>query len=170
MTAGDSYLRELSSRGYREEDEARFLASWERFEAAYFARMFAVTAPYDGWREQFRAAATETMRLVEAHRPEASFLVVDAIAAGELGRERQRAFAARIVELLDGARQELEDPESIPEATAGWIAAIFFDRVYRRLAGGRDPDLPSQLPELMFLAVSAYYGTGAGLDELIPSP
>lgn len=144
-----------------------FLARWERFEAAYFERMFAVTEPFGEWRDRFRAAATETARLVEAHPAEARFLVVDALAAGEPGRERQRSFAYRIAEQLDTAREELSDPESVPEATSSWIVAIFFDRVYRRCAVPEGPDLPSQLPELLFLAISAYFGTGAGLEELI---
>lgn len=144
------------------------LADWDRLEAAYFERMYAVVAPFDEWRDRFRAAATETLRLVEAHPAEARFMVVDALFASEVGRERERALRARIVELIDSARDELEDPDAVPEATAPWIAGIFFDRIYRRFGSDAGPDLPSQLPELLFLAISAYFGTEAGLRELIP--
>jgi AcrR family transcriptional regulator len=147
-----------------------FLARWDRLEAAYLGRMEAVTAPCEEWRERFRAAAKETARLVEEHPAEARFLAVDTLAAGELGRRRQGVLAARLAEMLDSARDELPDPDRIPEATAGWIVAIFFDRVYRRCAGFGIPDLPSQLPELMFLAISAYFGTEAGLEELVQPP
>jgi hypothetical protein len=76
----------------------------------------------------------------------------------------------RFAAMLDSARDELEDPGSVPAATGGWIVAIFFDRVYRRCTSAGGPDLPSQLPELMFLAISAYFGTEAGLEELAPPP
>jgi hypothetical protein len=148
----------------------RFLATWKRIEADYLDRMSLVTAPYGEWRDRFRAAATETARLVEAYPAQARFVAVDALAAGKLGRGCQAALGARLAALVDSARSEIEDPEAVPAATASWIVGIFFDRVYRRCATGADPDLPSQLPELMFLAISAYFGTEAGLGELVSLP
>lgn len=149
---------------------AEFLARWDRLEAEYVERVTAAAAPFDDWRERFRAAASETAHLVEEHPAEARFLTVDTLAAGQLGRRRQGVLAARLADLLDSARDELADPDRIPEATASWIVAIFFDRVYRRCAISGGPDLPSQLPELMFLAISAYFGTEAGLEELVSPP
>jgi hypothetical protein len=170
VTGSDPYLRELAEHGFHEADAARFAAAWGRLESVYFDRVAAVAAPFGEWRDRFRAGATETARLVEAHPAEARFLAVDALAAGKLGRERQRAFAARLEELLDSARLELDDPESVPAATGSWIAAMFFNRVYQRCVNPEGPDLPSQLPELMFLAISSYFGIEAGLEELIPPP
>ncbi len=170
MTPPDPYLALLAEHGYRDRDAPRFKALWERLESEYFAHMEAIAAPSSEWRDRFRAAATETARLVEAHPAEARFFVVDALAAGELGRRCQSRLAERIAALLDSARDELDDPSSVPDATGGWIVAIFFDRVYRRCATGQGPDLPSQLPELMFLAISSYFGTEAGLEELLPRP
>jgi hypothetical protein len=170
MSAAGFYLQELAEHGFREADAPRFIATWDRLEAVYFQRLQEVTAPFDEWRDRLRAGAGETARLVEAHPAEARFLAVDALAAGDLGRERQRGFADRLAALLDSARSELEDPDSVPAATSSWIAAMFFDRVYRRCTAPEGPDLPSQLPELLFLAISAYFGTATGLEELLPSP
>ena len=150
--------------------EPDFLPTWERLEACYFERIAAVTAPHERWLDRFRAGATETARLVEEHPAQARFLAVDALAVDEFGREKQREFAGRIATLLDSARVELEDPDAVPAATAPWIAAIFFDRVYRRCTNPDGPPLPSQLPELMFLAISSYFGTERGLEELAPPP
>jgi hypothetical protein len=163
----DPYLRELAENGFREADAARFVGVWERLETAYFERVAAVAAPHTEWRDRFRAAASETARLVEAYPAEARFLAVDALAAGGLGPQQQRILASRIAELLDTAREELPDPDSVPPSTGSWIVAIFFNRVYRRCVAPRGPDLRSQMPELMFLAISAYFGTEAGLEELI---
>jgi hypothetical protein len=168
MTGADPYLRELAENGFRDADAPRFEAAWGRLETVYFERVDAVTAPFTDWRERLRAGATETANLVEEYPAEARFLAVDALMAGELGRARQRRFALRLAELLDSAREELLDPSAIPAATSSWIAGIFFDRVYRRCTTPDGPDLPSQVPELMFLAISAYFGIEAGLEELLP--
>jgi hypothetical protein len=170
MSGPDPYLLELAEHGFREADAPRFISAWERLEVAYFERVAAVAAPYREWRDRFRAGATETAALVEAFPAEARFLAVDALAAGRLGRECQQRLASRLAELLDSAREELPDPDAVPESTSPWIVAIFFDRLYRRCTIEGEPDLPSQLPELMFLAISAYFGTEAGLEELIPPP
>jgi hypothetical protein len=166
VKAPDPYLGELAERGYRDGDAPRFRAVWERLEAAYLRRVSAAAAPHGEWRDRVRAAAAETARLVERHPEEARFLTVDAHLAGALGRECQSALSSSLAELVDSARAELEDPDTVSEATASWVVGVFFDRVYRRCATGAGPDLPSQLPELMFLAVSAYFGTEAGLEEL----
>jgi hypothetical protein len=167
VSATEAYLAELTRRGYRPEDEPRFIAAWECLEKAYLVRIEAAAAPFEGWRDRFRAVATETARLVESHIEEARFLVVDAFRAGEIGSERQRRFGARLAAFVDSAREELPEPDLVPSITAHWIVAMFFDRIYRRCSGtGRD--LPSQLPELLFLAIGAYYGTDAGLRELTP--
>lgn len=162
------YMEELAERGFREEDAPRFVATWDSLETAYFDRLSEVCAAASEWRECFRAAAGETARLVEEHRPEARFLVVDALRAGAIGRERQHAFSRRLAQKLDTARAELTHPEAIPSATAPWVLGIFFDRIYRRCTAEGEPDLPSQLPELLFLGISAYFGADAGLRELLP--
>lgn len=168
--SADPYLRKLSEHGFEEADAPRFLALWDRLEAEFLDRVMAAAAPFDEWRGRFRAAATETARLVEEFPEEARFLAVDTMATGELGRERQRALGSRLAELLDSARAELPEPDRVPDVTASWILAMFFDRIYRRCAASGGPDLPSQIPELLFLAVSAYFGTKKGLEELIPPP
>jgi hypothetical protein len=156
--------------GYREADASRFEAAWDRLEAAYINRLEAAVEEFEDWRGKLRGAAEETVRLAEEHPRQARFLAVDSLAAGEVGRRRQRVLAARLGALLDTAREQLEDPDSVPEATSRWVVGIFFDRIYRRFSGAGGPDLVSQLPELMFLAVSSYFGTEAGLEELVAPP
>jgi hypothetical protein len=163
-----AYIAELAERGYREEDAPHFIAAWERLETAYFDRLSEVCATASEWRECFRAAAEETARLVEEYRPQTHFLVVDALRADALGQEHQRAFSRRLGQKVDAARAELLHPETVPSSTAPWVVAMFFDRIYRRCTVEDGPDLPSQLPELLFLGISAYFGTETGLRELLP--
>lgn len=168
MSDPRAYIAVLAERAYREDDAPRFAAAWDSLESAYFHRLSQVCAPASDWRECFRAGAEETARLVEAHKAETRFLIVDAMRAGELGRERQRSFSRRLAEKLDYARTELLHPEEVPSATAPWVIALFFDRIYRRCTSPEGPDLPAQLPELLFLGISSYFGADAGLRELLP--
>jgi len=146
--------------------EACFNAAWEGLEADFLARVEAAYRHEQDWRDRFRAGALETFRLAETYPVPARFLAVAALSAGELGRARQRALGMRIAALIDTARDQIDEPDGPPAITSRWITSMFFDRIYRRLASPGGPDLISQLPELMFLAVSAYYGTEAGLAEL----
>jgi len=167
VSCGDPYVREFQERGYRPGDEARFRAAWTKLEAAYLARLLQATEPFSEWRDRFHAGAAETVRLVEAFPGEARFLAFGALAAGEVGQEHRRALADRLVELVETVREELPDPDAVPAITGAWIVAMFFDRVYRACIRSEGPALRVELPELTFLAVSAYFGTEAGLEELL---
>jgi AcrR family transcriptional regulator len=147
-----------------------FAAAWEELEGAYLERAASAYELEEDWRDKFRAGALETVRLAEAHPRPARFLAVAALSAGELGRAHQRALGSRIAALIDTAREQIPDSDAIPAITSRWIVSIFFDRIYRRFASPGGPDLVSQLPELMFLAISSYFGTEAGLAELDRMP
>ncbi len=166
MSRLGAYRRAVRGREFGEDLAPAFVSAWEELEAAYFRLLDAATVDLGSWRERFRAGAELTLTLAEEHQAAARFLVLEPPAAGALGPERQSAFAARLAELVDSAREELPDPGQVAAATADWIVAIFFDRIYRRSGGESGTPLPDQLPELLFLAVSAYFGTEAGLREL----
>lgn len=152
------------------DDEQTFFAEWDRLEAEYLDRLGRACDGLADWRDRLRAAATTTVRLAEENPSQARFLTVEALARGEQGRRRQQALGARLAVCVDAAREQLPDPHSVPPATASWVVGVFFDRIYRRSAADAGPDLESQLPELMFIAVSSYFGTEAGLAELSAPP
>lgn len=145
---------------------ACFVAAWSELEEGYMGRVLAAYERPRDWRDQLYAAAAETVQLVQAHPVQARFLVVEALSLGEPGRERQRLLMARLERLLDRVREQLDDPAAPPPATASWVLGVFFDRVFRGLSNGAGAGLPAQLPQLMFVAVSAFGGTAAGLAEL----
>lgn len=153
-------------RSHFPEKLAAFEAAWDWLEGAYRERLAAAYEGIPDLRRCLRAAAMETANLVEERPSEARFLVVETLAVGEPGRRRQQAFGAGIAKLLDVAYAQLDDPPSIPPATSAWVTGMFFDRVYRCLSTERGADLAAQIPELMFLAVSSYFGPEEGLEEL----
>lgn len=143
-----------------------FYAGWDLLEELYVGRVVAAYQPFDDWRDRLRAAVKETAGLLEAYPKQAHFLAVDALSVGRKGRERQQELATRLAAFLDEAREELEDPGSAPASTSDWVVGIFYDRIYRYLSSGREKVFWSDLPELMFLAVSSYFGPEVGLAEL----
>lgn len=155
----DSFAHHFSS------PQECFLAAWDRLEKEYMRRLSGACAGLGGWRNRFRVAAAETVRLVEAYPRQVRFMTVEALSV-DAASSRQQALASRLAALVDTAREEVEDPVAIPAATAGWVVGVFFDRIYRRFTNEHGPDLAAQLPELMFLTVSAYFGTKEGLAEL----
>jgi hypothetical protein len=156
--------------GSPSEEAEHFSAEWDRLEAEYLGCLAQACEGLSEWRERFRAAARMTVQLVEENPRQARFMTVCALEMGEPGRRRQQALAARLAACVDGAREQLDNPAGVPPATAPWVVGVFFDRVYRRFVNDPGPDLVSQLPELMFLAVSCYFGTEAGLEELTVPP
>jgi AcrR family transcriptional regulator len=159
-------LRPGSAERYFPDRLAYFNAGWGLLEAEFVRRLRLAYRPQHGWRDQLRAAIAEAARLFEHYPAQAHFLAVDALSVGEQGRARQQDLAARLAVFLDEARAESEHGGSAPTATSGWVMGIFFDRIYRYSSSGRESQLTADLPELMFLAVSAYFGPEAGLAEL----
>jgi len=166
MTGLDAYRQAVAKGGDGERVNRLFAAAWEQLENDYFERLAATTCEAGGWRERFRAGATLTVGLVEQHPRETSFLVVDALGAGTVGRIHRLRFSTRLADMIDTAREDLDDPDSVPPTTAAWIVGVFFDKIYRRCTNGSGADLRLHLPELLFLGVSAYFGTEAGMEEL----
>jgi AcrR family transcriptional regulator len=145
---------------------AYFNAGWDFLERLYVERVVEAYQPFDGWRNRLRAAARETARLLQEFPKQAHFMAVDALSVVKLSRDRHQDLAARLATLLDEARKDLDDPGSAPATTSSWVVGLFFDRMYRYLSTGREGLFASDLPELMFLAVSSYFGPEEGLDEL----
>jgi len=143
-----------------------FEAGWELLEAEFVRQVRIAYRPQAGWANQLRAALREAAGLLARFPAYGHFMAVDALAIGEPGRARQQALAARLAVFLDEARAESDQPGEAPAATSGWVIGILFDRIYRYSASGREDQLAADVPELMFLAVSAYFGPEAGLAEL----
>lgn len=141
-----------------------FLSAWDRLEAIYLTRIALAYEGIEDWRERLRAGLGETLRLIEDHPGPARFLILTTLAAGEAQRARQRQLAANLLERLEEATAGLglAGPENGPR----YVLAMVFDRIYRHLSSDSGGSLSAQLPELMFLAVSAYLGPEAGLEEL----
>jgi hypothetical protein len=145
-----------------------FESAWELLEALFVREVRAAYEPHRGWRAQLRGALENSAELPGPNPAAAHSMAVDAHSVGEPGRARQQALAERLALFLDRARAEAEDPGSAPAATSGWVMGMLYDRIYRYSSTGREAQMAADISELMFLAVSAYFGAEEGLTELRP--
>lgn len=154
--------------GGRAGGEDRFPDEWDRCEAAYLVRLRRASEVGGDWRDRLRASAWATVRLAQAHPAAARLLVVDALAHGRAGQERQRALNGRLLKMLESWRLESGEPAS--PAWSRWALGVFFAAFRRRISGGELEALAAEVPRLMFLAVSPACGVEAALAELERPP
>src|SRR4051794_9736524 len=147
--------------------EACFLAVFRAEVESYRRQTAVLAAPRGGWREQVRARAYSLYRFLTGDERRASFVVVDARAAGE----RTLLFAGQLIEelfdLIDGGRRELPDPDLLTRTTAESIGGGIFNQLYALL--GRGHALPPEaeiVPQLMYCMVLSYLGPAAAQQEL----
>lgn len=149
-----------------EDKEDCFLVAFDTAAAQLRERLEdAVAATDSSWRGRFRAALTGLVHFI-AEEPEAAHMViVEARASSPAGLRRRDAlldsFACCVDELI---RPELAEPPSAL-AAAGVVGGIE-SVLYARLQKGKEGDLESLVPSLMYFAVLAYSGQEAAADEL----
>jgi len=151
--------------------QACFLAVYEEIEESFTGEVFTAFEGVEGWRDGLRAAAYAAARWVGAHPREARYATIETMAAGEFAVERHEATLSRFVDLVDGGREQLKEPESVSRAMAEGAIGGIIGPLNRRLRQGTRARPEDFVPELMFLAVRPYLGIEAALEELsIPLP
>ncbi len=143
---------------------------WEEMNVDYIAGLrsrFEGSAP---WRERFRAAAYYIVRYFLEDLTRATFFLVGALGAGEIAVARRDRQIQIGIDMVDAARAELPDPDSIPRAQAEAIAGTIYEAVFGA-ARKADPKRAVELvPQLMYIAVMPYFGVQAAEEELRRGP
>ncbi len=146
----------------------RILDCWTDF---YLREVWAAYREHDVWRDGLRAAGYASARVFERHSREVRFCLVEMTRAGNLHQAKVEQTVRSTVEMIDGGRQELEDPESVARSTAEWVAGSFMQMALKRLSESGELHVTELVPELMYTAVRPYLGEEAALEELsIPPP
>jgi len=137
---------------------------------AIYAAVLAAYQAEAGWRDGLRAAAYAAARLIRAFPREFRFAMTPD--AGDLALASRDAFLQRLVDLVDEGRRELDDPCSVSRDLAeGILGSIVEHATFALHDPDGQPDIEGFVPEFMYLAVSAYMGNEAGLEELtMPAP
>jgi len=134
------------------------------------SRAGAAFATQEGWANQLRAVGYAMLDFLNEDPARARVMVVESFAACERSRGiRERGMAA-LAALIDLARLELEDADSIPRTTAELTAGAAYNHIHVAVESGK-PLTEKMVRELMYVAVRPYLGVDAALAELdVPRP
>ena len=143
---------------------------WEEMNADYIAGL---RRHFDGdgpWRDRLRVSAYFVLRYFLKDLTRATFFLVGALGAGELAVARRDRQIAVGIDLMDAARAELPDPDSVPRAQAEAVVGTIYQTLFAT-ARKSDPKRAIELvPQLMYIAVMPYFGVKAAEEELRRGP
>lgn len=129
-------------------------------------RVFGAFEAEEGWRDGMRAAAYAAARFVRDRPREIRFGAVALLQAGPVIQAHRANHLQRLVDLVDGARQELDDPDSLNRAVAEGVLGSINETVVRQLQSGNVRAPEDYVPELLYIAVRPYFGHEAAREEL----
>jgi AcrR family transcriptional regulator len=134
--------------------------------------VFAAADRHREWRERLRAAAYTAAAYVRDRPLETRFDMIQMLQAGPTAQALRDRYVARIVDLIDEGRGELDDPDSVSRSVAEGVLGAIYGYVVKELQAGRGTDEATEMvPELMYIAVRPYVGHEAAREELtIPQP
>ena len=148
-----------------DDEAACFQAAWEFVSNRYMPNALAAYQSASGWREQIRAVGRAILGYLLEHPDHGRILFVEGPDPNEPGRALDPNVDV-FIELIDGGRQEMDDPDMLTRATAEGIAGAVNERIAVCLRRGADEELPQLLPQLMYLVVLPYLGSKAAIEEL----
>jgi AcrR family transcriptional regulator len=147
--------REFESRFAGKDDCAAQI--FDRWSDEYLRQVWAAYESKQSWREGLRAAGYASARFFER--------------AGDIHQAKAELIVRSAVDMIDGGRGELEDPDSMSRSSAEWVAGSYMKMALKRLAESAEMSVTELVPELMYLAVMPYLGEEAAQEELaIPPP
>jgi AcrR family transcriptional regulator len=144
--------------------------TWERMTDEHVALVEASAAAEDSWRDGLRAAAYAALRFHQEDPVRARFFLIEVLAAGEFAQRRRELMMNAFIDLVDSARRELPDPESVPRSEAEAIVGAIYQAAVGGMQGGGVEKLPELVPQLLYIAVLPYKGSEAAEEELRRGP
>jgi AcrR family transcriptional regulator len=144
-----------------------FLSVHDEVCAEFCERVEAAHAGAASWHDRVWAAGWAAMRFFDEDPTRARFLVAEINGAGNAAQARRDRILQRIADIVDGGREELEQPGSVSRCTAEIVAGAIYGTVLGRIESGYLERGDDFLPELVYMAVMPYLGSRAAEDELL---
>jgi AcrR family transcriptional regulator len=144
-----------------------FLCVHDEVAAELCERVLAAHAAATTWHDQVWAAGWAAMRFFQEDPIRARFLVIEINGTGAAAQERRDRALQRLADILDGGREELEQPEKVSRCTAEIVAGAIYGTLLSRIEAGGLERGDDFLPELVYMAVMPYLGSRAAEDELM---
>ncbi len=117
------------------------------------------TAP--NWLAGFRQALEELAGFLRAEPLPAKGLLAEVHVAGGAAMAKRKEVFERLSRAIDAARRENESHHSAPPVTASFILNAIEAAVIRTLIKGRPEEFAASIPDLIYIAVSVYFGEAA---------
>jgi hypothetical protein len=128
--------------------------------------MLSAGASAASWREGLLAALEELGRYLEERPLEARGLLVEVHVAGKPAAARRREVLERLTRAVDSARRETKSRHSPPPLTAPFIVGAIDAAATSALYKVRPHEFAeAAMPDLLWMAVGAYFGREAADEE-----
>ena len=124
----------------------------------------------DRWPDSLRAAAHAHVRWILENPKKMRFGLLETLWAGEMTSALRDSLFRAYIEMVDAGREAAPDPDAVPAYTAEAVVGSITQVVVRNMGKPGGGDLPSQVPEMMYLAVRPYLGEEAARRELTLAP
>lgn len=143
-----------------------FLSLHDEVAAELCERVDEAATGATAWHDRIWAAGWAAMRFFEEDALRARFLVVEINGAGSGAQARRDRLLCGLADLVDGGREELEEPGLVSRCTAEIVAGAIYGTVVGKIDEGSIERRREFLPELVYMAVLPYLGSRAAEDEL----
>ena len=135
---------------------------------AFVAQGFAIET--DDWIVQIRSGIGNLLVYL-AHNPVAARVgIVEGFGAGARARDRYQQAVSSFFPFLDAGRAHTPDPDRMPAQTArvivGGVSALMFNEA----SEGNAANLPSLLPQMMYVVVVPYLGHEEAMKAMAETP
>src|SRR3954447_14317030 len=113
-----------------------FLCVHDEVSAEFCDRVLAAYAGASSWHDRVWAAGWAAMRFLDEDAARARFLVVEVNGTGNGAQVRRDRVLQRLADILDGGREELENPDSVSRCTAEIVAGAIYGTVLGKIESG----------------------------------
>lgn len=118
------------------------------------------------WVAQIRGGLGALVTFLAENPVAARVGIVEGFGAGARARDRYQQAVSSFFPFLDSARTMIDDPDRIPTQVARVIVGGVSSMMFNEASNGRAAELPRLLPEMMYLAVTPYFGHERGLEAM----
>jgi AcrR family transcriptional regulator len=144
-----------------------FLSVHDEVAKEFCERVLGACSGTSSWHDRIWAAGWAAMRFFEEDPTRARFLVVELNGTGSGAQSRRDRALRHVADVLDGGREELEEPGKVSRCTAEIVAGAIYVTVLGKIEEGCIERGDDFLSELVYMAVLPYLGSRAAEDELL---
>jgi AcrR family transcriptional regulator len=146
--------------------------AYEEIAREYDPVVLAAFCEHSDWRDSIRAAAYTSARFIEERPNEVRFGVTEILRAGPMAQVVRERHLQRMVDLIDAARGELDDPDSVDRSVAEGVVGAIYNKITVELQRRRSRRLAAAdvVADMMYIAVGPYFGQAAAREELRRGP